>query len=47
MRIKEESDKVGLKFKLKKTKIRHPVPSLMADRKGKGSSSDRVPLLGL
>ena len=28
MKVKEESEKVGLKFNIQKTKIRHPVPSL-------------------
>ena len=28
MKVKEESEKVGLKLSIQKTKIRHPVPSL-------------------
>ena len=28
MKVKEENEKVGLKFNIQKTKIRHPVPSL-------------------
>ena len=28
MRVKEESEKAGLKFNIQKTKIMHPVPSL-------------------
>ena len=28
MKVKEESDKVGLKLNIQKTKIMHPVPSL-------------------
>ena len=28
MKVKEESEKVGLKFNIQKTKIMHPVPSL-------------------
>ena len=28
MKVKEESEKVGLKLNFQKTKIRHPVPSL-------------------
>ena len=28
MKVKEESEKVGLKLNIQKTKIRHPVPSL-------------------
>ena len=28
MKMKEESEKVGLKLNIKKTKIMHPVPSL-------------------
>ena len=28
MKVKEESEKVGLKLNIQKTKIRHPVPTL-------------------
>ena len=28
MKVKEESEKVGLKFNIQETKIMHPVPSL-------------------
>ena len=28
MKVKEESEEVGLKLNIQKTKIRHPVPSL-------------------
>ena len=28
MKVKEDSEKVGLKFNIQKTKIMHPVPSL-------------------
>ena len=28
MKVKKESEKVGLKLNIQKTKIRHPVPSL-------------------
>ena len=28
MKLKEKSEKVGLKFNIQKTKIMHPVPSL-------------------
>ena len=28
MKVKEESEKVGLKFNIQKSKIMHPVPSL-------------------
>ena len=28
MKVKEESENVGLKLNIQKTKIRHPVPSL-------------------
>ena len=28
MKVKEESEKVGLKLNIQKSKIRHPVPSL-------------------
>ena len=31
MKVKEESGKFGLKLNIQKTKIMHPVPSLMAN----------------
>ena len=37
MKVKEESEKVGLKLNIRKTKIWHPVPSLY----GNNGNSDR------
>ena len=34
-KVKEESEKVGLKLNIQKTKIMHPVPSLHGKQKGK------------
>ena len=46
MKVKEESEKVGLKFNIQKTKIM--VSSLlMANRQGNNGKSDRLYLLGL
>ena len=41
MRVKEESEKAGLKLNIKKNRSWHPPPSLHANRRGKGRSSDR------
>ena len=48
IRVKEQSEKVGLKPNIKKTKIMAPSPvtSWQIER-GKCGSSDRFPLLGL
>ena len=48
MRVKEESEKVGLKLNIQKTKI-HGIQShhFMAKRKGKSGSSGRHSFLGL
>ena len=35
MKVKEESEKVGLKLNIQKTKIMHPVPSLHGKQMGK------------
>ena len=35
MKVKEESEKVGLKLNIQKTKIMHPVPSLHGKQKRK------------
>ena len=45
MKVKEESEKVGLKLNIQKTKIwsRH----FMANRQGKNGNSDRLYFLGL
>ena len=47
MRVKLESEKDDLKFNIQKTKIMHPVPSLMANISGKIGSSDRFCTFGL
>ena len=48
MRVKEESETVSLKLNIKKAKIIASDPVIyMANRRGKGGSSDRFPLLGL
>ena len=41
MRVKEESEKAGFKLNIKKNRSWHPLPSLHANRRGKGRSSDR------
>ena len=47
MRMKEESEKAGLKLNIQKVRSWHPVPSLHANRKGKSGSSDRFYFLRL
>ena len=47
MRVKLESEKDDIKFNIQKTKIMHPVPSLMANISGKIGSSDRFCTFGL
>ena len=47
MRVKEESEKVGLKFNIKKLRSWHPVRSLHANRWGNSGNSDRLCFLGL
>ena len=49
MKAKEESEKVGLKLNIQKTKIMDPVPSwdFMENRWGNNGNSDRFNLLGL
>ena len=49
MRVKEESEKTGLKLSIKKTKIMAsgPITSWQTNRRGKNGSSDRVYFLGL
>ena len=44
MKVKEESEKIGLKLNIQKTKIIH---HFMADRWGNNGNSDRLFLLGL
>ena len=45
MKVKEQSEKVGLKFSIQKTKIRSP--HFMANRWGNNGNSDRLYFLGL
>ena len=46
MKVKEESEKVGLKLNIQKTKIMHPVPSLHGNRWGNSGNSVRLYFLG-
>ena len=46
MRVKEESEKAGLKLNIQKTKIMAS-HNFMANRRGKSRNSDRFSLLGL
>ena len=43
MKVKEESEKAGLKLKIQKTKIHH----FMANRWGNNGNSERLYFLGL
>ena len=47
MKMKEESEKAGLKSTFRKLRSWHLVPSLHGKQKGKSGSSDRFSLLGL
>ena len=49
MKVKEESEKVGLKFNIQKTKIMasDPITYFMANRWGNKGNSDRLYLGGL
>ena len=47
MRVKEESEKAGLKLNIQKTKIMESVPSLPGKYTGKSRSSDRFYFGGL
>ena len=47
MKVKEESKRAGLRLDIKKTKIIIWPRYCMANRRGKGGSSDRFPRLGL
>ena len=47
MKVKEESEKVGLKLNIKKTKIWHLVPSLHGKYMGNNGNSERLCFLGL
>ena len=47
MKVKEESEKVGLKLNIQKTKIMAQVPSLHGKYMGKHGNSERLCILGL
>ena len=47
VKVKEESEKIGLKLNIQKTKIWHLVPHFMANRWGNSGNSVRVYFLGL
>ena len=47
MKVKEESEKAGLKLNIQKTKIMASGPSLLASRWGKNGNSERLYFLGL
>ena len=47
MQVKEESEKVGLKLNIQKTKIMASVPSLMGNRWGNSGNSVRLYFSGL
>ena len=47
MKVKEESEKVGLKLNIQRTESRHLVPSLHANRWGNNGNSERFYLLGV
>ena len=47
MKVKEESEKVGLNLNIQKTKIMASGPNFKANRRGKSGSSDRFYFHGL
>ena len=47
MKVKEESEKVGLKLNIQKIRSWHLVPSIMANRWGNNGNGDRFYFLGL
>ena len=47
MKLKEESEKVGLKLNIQKMKIRHLAHHFMANRWGNNGNSDKLYFLGL
>ena len=47
MKMKDESEKAGLKLNIKKLRSWHPVPSLHGNRWGKSGNSDKFSFLGL
>ena len=42
MKVKEESEKVGLKLNIRKLRSWHPVPSLHGEQMGNSGNSDRL-----
>ena len=47
MKVKEESEKVGLKLNIQKAKIMHLIPSLHGKKMGNNGNSERIYFLGL
>ena len=47
MRVKEESERRGFRLNIKNVRSWHPAHYCTANRRGKGGSSDRFPLLWL
>ena len=47
MKVKEETEKVGLKLNIQKLRSWHPVPSLMTNRWGNNGNSERLYFGGL
>ena len=47
MKVKEESEQVGLKLNIQKTKIMASCPITSCKQKGKNGNSDRFSFLGL
>ena len=47
MKVKEESEKVGLKLNIQKIRSWHLVPSIMANRWGNNGNGERLYFLGL
>ena len=47
MKVKEESQKVGLKLNIQKLRSWHPIPTFIANRWGNNGNSDRLSFLGL
>ena len=47
MKLKEESEKAGLKLNIRKPRSWHLVPSLLGKEMGNNGNSDRLYFLGL
>ena len=47
MKVKEESEKVGLKLNIQKIRSWHLVPSIMANRWGNNGNGERLYFLGV